>query len=235
MVIFLNVKIDSVPIERGFFLTGIAIAINYILLTMLLLLNLVWRFKTVSNALMKVDNYHDKTKVLKKLKSVLKMLSKLSELLESASKYFLCNNIFLFTNLFMIILIMTFLGYDILVHDLGTDDVILFFAFVVFSVSTAFCSSITILTSTYFSKCFSQAFEKINLIFIKFNDRKIQKICELGILQLQNSRKEISCGFFAFNWKHVFLMLSSFFSYLIMMIQFDYMITTKNIEVVYGK
>lgn len=231
MVLFLNVKIDSVPIERGFFLTGIAISINYILLTMLLLLNIVWRFKSISDAMILIGNSKNKKILLRRLKVAMRICNKLSDLLESSSKYFLCNNIFLFSNLFFILLIMTFLGYDILVHNLDTDDVILFFAFVVFCVSTAFCSSITILTSTYFSECLSNCIKKFSLISFQFNDKKVQKFCILAILQLESSRRDISCGVFAFNWKFVFLIISSSFSYLVMMIQFDYMLTTKNIKI----
>lgn len=229
MVIFLKVKIDSIPIERGFFLTGIMITINYILLSMLLLLTIIWRFKSVGDALLQVKKLNDKKLILKRLKIILKILSKMGDLLESASKYFLFSNIFLFCNLFMIVLILIFLGYDILIHELEMEDKILFLAFIVFTISTLFCCLIIIISSTYFFNCFGNATNIINLICVKNNDKKIQKFCELGILQFENTQKQISCGFYNFNWNQIFLMVSSIFSYIITMIQFDYMLTIKKV------
>lgn len=230
MVKFFNVKVDSIPIERGFFLTGIAWLINYVLLMVLLLLLIAWRFSSIFNALQQVQEL-EKKKIPRRMKLILKLSNKMGEILESFIKYCLTNYALLYSHCLIITLMITFLGYDILVHDLGASDKIFFGAGIVFVVSTAFSYLLVICFSNYFSNSFNKIYEKINFIRLENDERKIRKICELGILQLECTRKEITCGLFDLNWKHLFLLMSSFFSYLVMMIQFDYMLSSKQIKI----
>lgn len=230
MVKFLDVKVDSVPIEKGFYLIGLTMAMSYVLLSMLLLLAIIWRFKSVGDATLELESFKDKRILLKKVKTVTQIWSKLGDLLTSVNKYFLTSNIFLFTIIFMMFLITLFLGYDIFMHSLGSDDLVLFYSFVIFTLSYTLCGLIIIFSSVYFSNSFSKVFKNLNSIRLKNNDEKIWKICTHSILQLDVLHNEISCGLFSLNWKFVFLMISSCFAYLVMMIQFDFMLTIQNIQ-----
>lgn len=221
VVKFLNVKVGSLPIERGFYLLGIALAIYYVLFMMLILTQIRWRLRSLGNALIMVEQMHGKMQ-MKRLKLFLKICSKVEDLLTSISKYFSCCNILCFANFFMIVFIFLFLGYDILAHELDSGDKIFFAAILIFSISNgALCFTIVIFSKDFlkFIKSNIQSFLKISL---KRDQKKIRKICELGILQLGGSRKFISCGLFEINWKLIFLVFSSLFSHLITMIQFDY-------------
>lgn len=232
MVKFLGVKIDSVPIEQGFFLIGLTIAINYILQIMIIFLAMKWRFKLALEVLMELQEFKDKNVMLKRLKTVIKIWSKLGDLVAATSKYFLMCNIFLFLIIFMMYLITLFLAYDILMHELGSDNLILFYSFIVFTCSYTHYGVVITISSVYFSNCFSSAINNLNLIALKIKEKKIQKFCSLAVLQLTAIQKEISCGLFEFNWKFIFLLISSVFSYLVTMMQFDYMLTLQNIKIV---
>lgn len=119
-------------------------------------------------------------------------------------------------------------------HSLGEDDKLFFGIGLIFSFSTISCISVLIIYSENFKNKINEAVKKFNLIRLKSDDRKVQKYCNLAILQFESSRKFISCGLFELNWKHIFLMMTSFFSYLVMMIQFDYMLTLKQINILSG-
>jgi hypothetical protein len=51
----------------------------------------------------------------------------------------------------------------------------------------------------------------------------LNKIIQLSIYQLDCVPTELSCGLFVFEIPHIFIMISYFFSYLIVTIQFDFM------------
>lgn len=78
MVRFLNVKIRSIPIERGFYLISVVAAIYYILFTMLLFITVSWRLKSIDDALVKTEQI-SKKKIVKRLKTILKMWCKIEE------------------------------------------------------------------------------------------------------------------------------------------------------------
>lgn len=230
MVKFLNVKVNSIPIEDGFFLVGVTATIYYVLFTMLMLIVASWRIKSIDEALLQVDERNER-KLLKKLKIILKVWSKVEDLNTSMTKYFITNNLFYFSNFFNTFLITVFLGYDIFAHSLEIDDKIFLMAAVIFCISSISCIIILTINSEIYKNKNNKAMLKFNLIKLKSKDKRVQSFCYLGILQLKNSSNFISCGLFDLNWKHVFAMISSFFAYLVMIIQFDYMLTTKNINI----
>lgn len=224
MVNFLNVKIRSIPIERGLYLIGAGAVSNFILITLLIFVGVSWRLKSIEELLIGLNEV-DQEIYLKKFKKILRIWSKIEDLICSINKYFLINNLFFFASFFNLILIVTFLGYDILVHELDTDDKIFFCCGLVYSISITSCICILIKYSENVKSMIEKNFNQINLIRFNSKHKNVQKYCELAILQLDSSTKLISCGLFEINWQHIFLMLSSLFSYLVVVIQFDYMLT----------
>ena len=162
----------------------------------------------------------------------MKMLAKTEDLIHSLNNYLTLNNILFFFNFFMLFLMISFLGYDILVHDLGSDDVIFFFAGISFLFWAGFSCLIILFYSLAFKNTTQNSFTTFNEISINSSDRKIKKFCHIAILQISSTQSELSCGLFGFNWIFILTFLMYYFNYIVMMIQFDYMLTNRRIDIV---
>lgn len=230
MVKFLNVKIRSIPVERGFYLISVMASIFYILFTILVLITFSWRLKSIDDALMETTS-NEKKKLLRKLKIILRMWSKVDDVISSISRLFIISNIFYLLNFLIFVLILLFLGYDIYVHNLGGDDKLLFGFASFFSITIISFISVLIIQSQNICEKVTNAIRKINLIKLKSKEKNIQKYCHLATLQLEVSNKFISCRLFDLNYKFIFTMISSCFSYLVMMVQFDYMLKENQFKI----
>ena len=153
----------------------------------------------------------------------MRIWGKVEDLIEALNKYITFNYILAFWNFFMLFLMISFLGYDILVHDLGSEDRIFFLAGISFSFWSGLNCVIVIIYSMSFDHTMKYSIRIFNEIAINSLDIKIKKFCQIANFQISSSQSELSCGLFGFNWRLIFTIISAFFSYLVMMIQFDYL------------
>lgn len=221
MVTTLGIKIKSVDLKTGYPLINMGIAVTFALFSILLLLTISWRLRSITTALKKSEDENS-------IKIIVKILSKIEDLIYSINSYLSLNYITSFSSTFIYLLMFTFLGYDILVHNLSVDDVIFFCAGASFTCFNSLMCSLVIFFSMRFDKTTKNLFKFFNQIQMKNSDQKIRKICFLANLQLGHSKKNLSCGLFDLNWHLIFTLMASFFSYLITMIQFDYMVTVRS-------
>lgn len=224
MVTLLGVKVKTIPIDRIFYLISIAININYIIFSFLILLAIFWRLRSMTNAL-NITTKSDHEKLFQNIKSLSKIWCKLEDLICSVDKYHTFSLILTFLNFFVTFLLVIFLGYDIFAHDLDSGDVIFFVAGLNFSFFNGLSCFIVIAISMALNNTMKISMKICNRIQIKNQVKKVHKLNYIAILQFTFLRKNFSCGLFDFNWKLIFTLAASFFSYLIMMIQFDYMLS----------
>lgn len=226
----MGVKIGTIPVDRGFYLILIGVTINYIIFAILMLMTASWRLTSINEAL-KLTAKSDRRNILRKMKILMKVLAKTEDLIDSLNNYLTLNNILFFLNFFITFLMISFLGYDILVHDLGSEDVIFFLAGVSFSFCGGLSCFIILKYSMTFNNTMQNSVETFNEISINSSDRKIKKFCQIANLQLSSTQNELSCGLLDFNWKFILTFLNYFFSYIVMMIQFDFMLPNRRIEI----
>lgn len=157
------------------------------------------------------------------LKSFGKIYAKFSDTVLIFNKVFSMYLMTSLLDLLIMLLVTFFLGYDILVHSLTISDAILMLGGVSYvNISGFFCFSILFLSSNLEEK------RKILMLKInEFNLKKFHKAKQLSTYQIDCASLELSCGLFLFKKFHIFAMVSSFFSYLIVMIQFDFVLSSQ--------
>lgn len=230
MVTLMNVKIKTIPVDRGFFLISLGLNINYSIFAILMQVMISWRLRAIDDALKLTIKSNQKI-ILRKMKLLMKVLCIIEDLINSRNNYVSLSNILSFANFFVTSLMILFLGYDVFAHNLGNDDLTLFLGGISFSFFAGLACFIAISYSISVARTIKKAIKIFNKIQMKFNDdAKIQKYCNLANLQLSSVQSEFSCGLFDFNYKLIFTLMSSIFAYLVMMIQFDYMLTIRRKE-----
>ena len=155
----------------------------------------------------------------------MKIFDKINDTVLSINRCYMINILISFFNLTLVLIFIIFLIYDVLVHQLKIDDAIL----IVGGSSYAICISIGCLIII----SYSSTIEKLHYLVMKnyvelylgTKDKKIHRLVHLAMIQLTHFRKDISCGLYDFNWNCIFLILTSVFNYVIVMIQFDVMIS----------
>lgn len=224
MVTELGVKVKTIAIDRVLVLITLAMTVNYTFLSVLMLMTVSWRTKSINEAII-LTVRSDQNEVLGKIKILMKMWCKVEALINSLSKYLVINSILSFWNFFVVTILMAFLGYDILANDLGSSDIIFFAAGSSYAIFTGATCVIFVIYSVTFKNTMKNSIKAFNQIASNCNDRKVMKFCQIANLQLSSTQSELSCGLFGFNWKFIFTLMAAFFSYLLEMIQFDYMTT----------
>lgn len=231
---YFNIKIKTIPIDNPLYYVSFGIIFIYLLLTVQLCYIISTRRKSIDKALGLISNTNEKKVLKRRLKVIFKIFCKLDDLIDSVNKFLSFNIIFLYLSIFIFFISVPFLGYDILVHNLGIDDITFFFIGVVYLSINIIPCLIIINYSNRFDTT-SVNFTKI-LINIQMRDfdKKIKRICFIGNLQMSFLRKNFSCGVIDINWKLAFSLIASIFSYLVTMIQFDYMLTIRSKELNYN-
>ncbi len=230
MVKYLGVKLTTVPLERVYFILAVVLHIYYLIFALLIIFNAYWRFKSINRALTETLKNEDKN-ILKDIKIIRKIWIRVEDLIYSMDKYFATLFVIFYGNHIVFSLTISFLLYDVTVHDLGMEDKIFMCVGALFCTFTTIFFGILIFFSNALECIINNAVESFNLFHIKSEDKNIQKSCELAILQFEHSRKLVSCGMFEFDWKLIFSTGASIFSNLITMIQFDYTLNTNQVEI----
>jgi hypothetical protein len=208
------------PLDDFLFLIAFLrpVCCQVIFLTMIMALS--WRLETFHKIL-----ENSELSMQQNSKLIGKLLNKSADTIVNMNKLYSTNFMTSLVDLLFIALVTTFLAYDIIAHSLAISDVILMLGGMGYSfLAGSVCFSILIASSGLE--------EKKKKIVIKINDlslkrNKLHKFLYLSVFQFDCLPLELSCGLFTLKKSHIFLMISSYFSYLIVMIQFDFMFSNQ--------
>jgi hypothetical protein len=157
----------------------------------------------------------------RKQKFIGKFYSKCEKLILSMKKLFALSFMILLFDCFTMALSTAFFGYDIHAHELNTNDVLLFVGGISYATIAGTTGFLIIFHLSKFKNHKNSLMMSLNSL--RRNNLKLNKMIQLSIYQLDCVPTELSCGLFVFKIPHIFVMISSFFSYLIVTIQFDFM------------
>lgn len=179
-----------------------------------MLQSLSWRIETIPNIL-EIHNLS----LGEKFTLIGKFYNKCEKMISSMNKLFAFSFIILLFDCFSMALCTVFLIYDILVHELIKTDLLLFVGGLsYFTISGIVCSTTLNYSSDFETK--KKAF-LIKINNLQCNNKKSLKMRQISIYQLDVVQIKLSCGIFVLEIPHIFVMISSFFSYLVVTIQFD--------------
>jgi len=221
-----DIRFNSMPLDRLSFLFTVIIPLSFNYLIIILLINLFNRFYSIINLTkFSTSKQFDEQKLIHRISLMMKMLDKINDTVLSINRSYMMNILISFFNLTLVLIFAIFLMYDIFVHQLKIDDAII----AVGGCSYALCISI----GCFIIISYSSTIEKLHFLImnnfvdlhLRLWDSKIHRQVHLAMLQLTHFRKELSGGLYNFNWKCIFLILTSVFNYVIVMIQFDVMIS----------
>ena len=227
IVTYFGVSYDSIPMRNKTFLIAVSIPVLFNILLNLLLYIIHQRLATIiiMTDFSKISAYneHEQKKLIRTL---MKLVDKINDCVLSVNKCFILNTMFSLFNVTVTMILMTFLSMDIVLHELEIEDVILALG----GFSYCGCLGGSCITVVYFSStirnCYDHLKQKLINLHVCLFSRKIHRQIHLGLMQLLHSQKEVTCGLFRFNWKLVFIMIASVFNYVIVMYQFDSMISS---------
>lgn len=221
IVKILNIKFDSLPVDNIYFLFASGLPICFNLIFLHTVLTVYWRLQSM------VEYVKITLDTSLNLREILKSQGKIFDTISLLNRYHTPNYVFTMLDMLMVAITASFLIYDILIHSLTFDNFFLMSAgFTHFALSALLCLVIIFYGSKIkeLQKEIIVTIAKSQIKQIQKSDFKPWKKCQLAICQLEISKNEFSCGLFELNCKQIFVMMSSFFSFLIVMIQFDLMI-----------
>ncbi|KAG5685017.1 hypothetical protein PVAND_014220 [Polypedilum vanderplanki] len=225
IVRILNVRYNTMPLDDPFFLITMGIPMSYNVLFLIIVYNLHDRLKLIAEnfEISKFKNLH-KCFIRNKIELTMIMLDKISDTIMSINKFYTFNTMIILLKFTIINTMSTFLAYDVFVHNLGLDDIILAIGGYSYSLILGISCILIFFYTCFISKLFDKSFIQILDLKMKIRDEKICKQTFLALLQAQNYQKEISCGLFVLCWPQLFAMIVTIFNYIVVMVQFDKMI-----------
>lgn len=210
------------PLDDLSFLITFMLPTAFNLIFVVTLINITWRLKTI-------DEFLGVHMTRQELKIILKIYSKIDGTISNVKKYFSINTMICFEDVLLTALMTTFLAYDIVVHSLMIKDVILMLGGYSYVFVSGFSCVMVVIYSSKINSLKKSSLLKIIGMRLKIYG-KFGKICDLGILQIDSSMLQISCGLFTFDSYFIFTIISSFFSYLVVVLQFDIMIQNNELN-----
>ena len=229
MIKYLGLKINTIPIHKGTYMLSTSLIYFYIFLMASILMSISYRIVSIKSILIHTEKFERKN-LLADLKLIKKILIKLNDLFIETNQFFSSCLLMYFFIIFIFAVDLSFLAYDINVHKLGREDKILLACGTGFFVAASPCTVVMMIYSKMIENLTITAFKEFNLIHLKCDVKHIRKSCELAILQLQHCRISFSCGMFDIDTKLIFAICASSFTFLVTMIQFDFMISTSQLK-----
>lgn len=221
IVDYFQVKFTSMPLEDYWFLVVYFRALCCHVVWFSIIQSLYWRIKTIPKIL-EIPNLSLKLK----FKIIGKFYSKCEKIISSMNKFFALSFSILLLDCFALTLSSTFFGYDILMHELKKNELLLFTGSTNYSFISGLVCFLIMNSSTKFMAEKKSLLIKVNTLKFKNRnkkDKRLDKNSQLLIDQLNVAQIKLSCGLFVFNIPHIFVMISSIFSYLVVTIQFDFL------------
>lgn len=136
-------------------------------------------------------------------------------------RYYMPNEMLCYAVLIKLITCIILLVYDIIVHQLGMKDILLFLgAFSYCLMSGSFCLAILIYSVSIRNE-HKTASIIVNNVSLNSFDLKTQRHVQIASLQMNHIGGEISCGIFKLNWKYMLSFIAGVFEFSLVLIQFD--------------
>jgi len=229
MVTHFGVKYDAIPLNDPIFLTILSIPISFNILIIILLYNIFTRTSTIIK-LIDIQNVcsFSTFNLKKRINLVMLLFDKINDSILSVNNCYIINVLVTFLNITACFIFMTFLLYDTVVHELEPQNFIL----VMGGYSYCCCFGASCIAIIYFSTSIRKSHNCTIINFFRMHfflrNKKISTKVHLATLQLYHFQKEISCGLFGFNWKLLMVAIASVFNYVIVMIQFESVISEGN-------
>lgn len=229
IVTYFGVKFDSIPLDDPVFLTIISIPMSFNILIIILLYTIFTRI----SAIIKLTDIRNVCSfstfnLKRRINLVMLLHDKINDSILSVNNCYIINILIAFLNITATYIFMTFLLYDTIIHKLKATNFIL----VMGGYSYCFCFATSCLSIIYFSTSIRKSHDNTMNNFFKMHillkKRRICNKVHLASLQLYHFRKEISCGLFDFNWKYLMTVIACILNYVIVMIQFEGMISKAN-------
>lgn len=229
MVTWFDVMFDPIPLDNPIFLFTVAIPISYNGLIVILLCVIFSRVSTIVDlidikSLCALNPYN----LTKRIKLVMILNDKINDCIMCVNRTYVFNIMIALLDVKAVLIFTTFLSYKMILNEYSTADLVL----IIGSYSYAICIGIGCFVIIFYSASIKKAHAAILNSLIKIHmllwNRRNCKMMPLAILQLSHFRKEISAGLFELNWKYGLTVLSSIFNYVIVMIQFDAMLSPFN-------
>lgn len=234
-IIYLNIRAFVVfdlaldfQVAKFYYLLVHLQLLSFSWLSILLLIALSSRLKAINSCFLKGD--------LINMRIILIVQDKFCETIELVNK---CFSIGFFMTLLEFILqcnLIVFSLCNIIVNiSSPTDEMFVFEGCLHIMSHCCFVIGILVFTSSIKREGRKTAMLVHDLKLKKENFQKSLKFCQFASLQLNHRTCEISCGLFTIDWKFSFVMISSIFSYALILKQFDMSDTYKSLEVTMNK
>lgn len=221
LVNIFNINLDSLPLTNVPFLISYSIPITFNVIFFIILLSLFWRLKSLSGLF---ENYKFSSR--KELKMFTKIFDQISETINFINRFYIFNTVGSLLDLLVISINITYLAYDIIVNSRNPMNFLIVAGACNYIFTSGLICILIIAYSSFIQNLQDTIIFKINGLGTKCSDLKNKKFSLISTMHISTLKNEISCEFFVFNWKHLFVMISSYFSYVIVTVQFDFMINT---------
>lgn len=212
-----NIKFDSIPLGNAYFLVILSLPVTWNVIFFIKILNVYWRYQTI----IKILKGETSTS---RLIFLMKIYDKLNVITPAFNRYFVLNIVLSLFNVLVISITIVFLVYDIIIHSLAFENFIIIAGAFSYMIVSGLIIVLIIAYTSFINDSNDGIIVTLNTNGKQFNEKKFLKFCHLAILQVESTREKFSCGLFEIDWKLVLTWASSFFAYLIVMLQFDIMI-----------
>jgi hypothetical protein len=223
----IGVKFNSLPLDNPCFLFVMSLPITYSVLFYITLLSVCSRLKAINDCLVfnstEMSSWKS-TDFIQRSKLVMKLCDKFHHVITSIHKLHVFSFVISLLNFLVITILVSFLCYDILIHNLSPHDVILFFGGCGYILCIGIICTLIIINCAHVKAQHDNIMDSMmNLHHTKI-DKNICRFLQLMYLQMNSLRNEVSCGLFGFKFSYLMIFLTSVFNYVVVMIQFDTMI-----------
>lgn len=225
--LFVNIRIyfyyglsNHISVRDVPFCIGYVLLDSFIGLSINMLLALTSRIKLIRKILN--QSSEDDNEKIVKMKMILILHDKFCDILVNVNKSFSFLFLLMILEFNFHCITISFSFYNIIFNDPSFRDVIFLAAISVLILPRiVFVACILILSGLIKNeKC--KIFSAIQCSKIDSQkNMKILKLLELSSLQLDHRTLNVSCGFFTVDWKYLFGIISSIFSTLVILVQFD--------------
>lgn len=219
-----NISYDSVPLDRYFYWVSIIISLN---LTFTYFLTML----AISSRLASVVEYLDSKsaeEVRNHLNLLAKVYMKFSDVVSLSNEIFTFNSMILFLEFTTFSVSMTFLCFTtfqnyMITKEISFKEIIFILTCIAFLLNLVINACFTFHHSHLFVENSTKILTKLHKISTSSSkdESKTNRYTQIFSLYAAEEPLLQTCGLFLFDWKQLFLMFSSIYSYLLILIQFD--------------
>lgn len=222
-----NISYDSVPVDRFFFWISTIISLNLTFTYFLTMMAINCRLVSIREYLKKQKS----AQVIKNLKVFAKLYMKFRDAVELTNHCFTFNSMILFLEFTTFSVSMTFLCFTtfqiyLKTFEISFKELLFLLTGIVFLINLVINSSFTFYHSHLFGKNSMEILQKLLTFSATGRDKRCIRYAHIFSLYAVEHPLLQTCGLFLFDWKQLFLMFSSIYSYLLILIQFDMSVET---------